>query len=369
VPLGDVQAMARAALTLVEVPAEDIARRRRRLAGVARERYDFGHYAREVVDQLDPNVLAISVVIPNHNHARYLPVRLASIFAQTLPVREVVLLDDASTDDSVMVAHTTAAKWRRDLSILADDRNSGAVARQWRKAAEAATGIYLWIAESDDDSHPTFLERAISILEADAKVVMVFTDSEVIDEAGNMTDPNYKGYYNLSVPGLLTIDSVFSGQLFLERCLAQRNLILNLSSVVWRRSVLLEAMDRCEASLVSLKMAADWRLYAEVLATSDTRIAYVAAPLNRHRRHSESITKTLNADQHIAEVAVVQAAIATFLPLSSMLLSRQRKYLKDLTKQLGAGRKRTRDAPSKVKQGSTRLSERPALAVGQVIDA
>jgi glycosyltransferase involved in cell wall biosynthesis len=369
VPLGDVQAMAQAALTLAEAPAEDIARRRRRLAGIARERYDFGHYAREVVDQLDPDILAVSVVVPNYNHARYLPARLASIFAQTLPVREVILLDDASTDDSVVVAHTTAAEWHRDMRILADDQNSGAVARQWRKAAEAATGIYLWIAESDDDSHPTFLEKAICILEADTKVVMVFTDSEVIDEAGNMTDPNYKGYYNLSVPGLLTVDSVFSGLLFLERCLAQRNLILNLSSVVWRRSALVEAMDRCEASLNSLKMAADWRLYAEVLAASDTRIAYVAAPLNRHRRHGESITKTLNADQHIAEVAVVQAAVATLLPVSSTLLSRQRKYLKDLTKQLGVGKQRTRAVPPKVERGSTRLSDRPALAVRQVIDA
>jgi glycosyltransferase involved in cell wall biosynthesis len=368
VPMGDVRAMALAAVTLAETSAAGTARRRHRVAAIARERYDFGVYAHEVVDQLDPALLAVSVVVPNYNHARYLPMRLGGIFAQTLPVREVILLDDASSDDSVAVARATAAEWQRELRILTNERNSGAVGRQWRKAAETAKGIYLWIAESDDESDSTFLEKAISALEADPEVVMVFTDSVVIDEKGETIDNSYKNYYHSSAPGLLTVDGVFSGLLFLERCLAQRNLILNVSSVIWRRSALLAAMGRCEASLNSLMVAGDWRLYAEMLAAPGARIAYVAAPLNRHRRHRASVTQTLDADCHIAEVAVVQAAVAAFLPSNSALLSRQKRYLKDLTKQLGAGKKRIR-ATSKVESNSARRSERPEVALRQAMDA
>jgi glycosyltransferase involved in cell wall biosynthesis len=368
VPLGDVRTMALAARMLAEVPAAEIARRRHRLAAVARERFNFSVYARDVVDQVDSNVLTVSVAVLNYNYARYLPMRLSGIFAQTLPVREVILLDDASSDNSLEVARATATEWRRELRILINDHNSGAVARQWRKAAEVATGIYLWIAESDDESDPTFLEKAISALEADPEVVMVFTDSVVINEAGEMTDSNYKSYYNLSAPGLLTVNSVFPGMLFLRRCLAERNLILNMSSVIWRRSALLEAMDRCAASLNSLTMAGDWRLYAELLAAPGARIAYVAAPLNRHRRHSASVTQALDPDYHVAEVAVVQAAVASLLPSNPTLLRRQKRYLKDIAKQLGASGKRPH-ANSKVEVKTAWQGKTLDSAIRQVPDA
>jgi glycosyltransferase involved in cell wall biosynthesis len=159
VPMGDVAAMAQAALRLAAFPASNIADRRTRLAAIAREHFEFGHYARESVDHVDPDVLEVSVAVPNYNYARYLSARLGAIFGQTLPVREVALLDDASTDDSLSVARETAEIWRRDLRILPNERNSGAVLRQWRKPAEAVSGRYLWIAEADDDSDPRFLKK------------------------------------------------------------------------------------------------------------------------------------------------------------------------------------------------------------------
>jgi hypothetical protein len=115
---------------------------------------------------------------------------------------------------------------------------------------------------------------------------MAFTDSASIDEAGEMIEASYQHYYNISAPGFLTIDGVFAGAVFLERCLAERNLILNVSSVVWRRSALLEAFGRCETALDTFTVAGDWRLYAELLSVPGARIAYVASPLNRHRRRA-----------------------------------------------------------------------------------
>ena len=45
----------------------------------------------------------VSVIVPNYNHAAFLPKRLESIFNQTYQDFEVILLDDASTDTSVEV--------------------------------------------------------------------------------------------------------------------------------------------------------------------------------------------------------------------------------------------------------------------------
>jgi glycosyltransferase involved in cell wall biosynthesis len=44
-----------------------------------------------------PDLPSVSVVVPNYNYARYMPERLGSIFRQTHPVQEVVVLDDCST--------------------------------------------------------------------------------------------------------------------------------------------------------------------------------------------------------------------------------------------------------------------------------
>jgi hypothetical protein len=115
-------------------------------------------------------------------------------------------------------------------------------------------------------------------------------------------------------------------------------------------------------------MAGDWRLYAELLAAPGARIAYVAAPLNRHRRHSASVTQALDPDYHVAEVAVVQAAVASLLPSNPTLLRRQKRYLKDIAKQLGANGKR-RHANSKVEVKTAWQGKTLDSAIRQVPDA
>jgi glycosyltransferase involved in cell wall biosynthesis len=47
--------------------------------------------------------LKVSVIVPNYNHAKYLPRRLDSIFNQTFQDFEVILLDDCSTDNSLSI--------------------------------------------------------------------------------------------------------------------------------------------------------------------------------------------------------------------------------------------------------------------------
>ncbi len=45
----------------------------------------------------------VSVIMPNYNHARFLPKRLESIFNQTFRDYEVILLDDCSSDNSLEI--------------------------------------------------------------------------------------------------------------------------------------------------------------------------------------------------------------------------------------------------------------------------
>ena len=52
---------------------------------------------------------------------------------------------------------------------------------QWTKAAEMAKGEFLWIAEADDLSEPTFLTNLINLMKGDPNIVLGFTNSKSID--------------------------------------------------------------------------------------------------------------------------------------------------------------------------------------------
>ncbi|MCE7079786.1 glycosyltransferase family 2 protein [Streptomyces sp. ST2-7A] len=102
----------------------------------------------------------VSVVIPNYNYAGPLELCLASLDAQTLRPYEVIVSDDASTDDSVEVAR------RFGCRVLRAERNAGVSAARNRGAA-AARGDILFFLDSDQALSPDSLENAVRLLSAD----------------------------------------------------------------------------------------------------------------------------------------------------------------------------------------------------------
>ncbi len=323
VPLGDVGAMAAAIRPLL---ARFRAPARTRLANRARRQFDFDDYAGHLVALACPDLPEISVVVPSYNYARFLPGRLDSIFAQTHPVREVIVLDDASTDDSVAVAHQVFRDAGRRVRLVTAARNSGSVFAQWHRAARMAQGEWLWIAEADDLSEPGFLVTLCQAIQAAPDVMMAFCDSRAIDAAGTRMWPDHQAYYARSGAPLLAADGVFDAAEVLRTCLGERNLILNVSGVLFRRAALLEALDRCAPELSTFEMAGDWRLYAELLAGGG-RVAYVAQPLNVHRRHRTSVTHRLPIERHLHEVERMHRHMRQVIGRHAGLARRQRQAL------------------------------------------
>lgn len=331
----------------VEAMAETVRRRRghtssmrerARLAAVTRAGHDFGAYAETLLGLASPGWARVSVVIPSYNHAAYLPARLASIWGQTHPVREVILFDDASDDASIAEARTSAAAAERDLVIEVATCNSGSAFGQWPRAALRTRGDYVWIARSDDAAVPDFLAQLTASLAAAPSAAFAFADSRAVDEDGRALWPSYQAYYAESAgPDTLSADAVFDGADFARRFLAERNLILNVSAVLWRREALCAALDRCGSELADYRLAGDWRVYLEALTGgTPCQVAYVAAALNIHRRHAGSVTSRLPAQRHVEEVARLQALAAARLGADSRLRQRQAAYLRTLCGQLGA---------------------------------
>ena len=134
------------------------------------------------------DMLLVSVIIPNYNHAPYLKQRIDSVLAQTFQDFEVIILDDCSKDNSREIIKEYQHDPRVRLAF--NENNSGCVFKQWNKGLKMAGGKYIWIAESDDYSAPTFLETMVGRLEADPKVGLAFCDSFRVCHHRNLACPN-----------------------------------------------------------------------------------------------------------------------------------------------------------------------------------
>jgi glycosyltransferase involved in cell wall biosynthesis len=108
-------------------------------------------------------VTLLSVVLPNYNHARYLPRALDAILHQARPADEVIVVDDGSTDESLLVLKQYADH-HPSVAIVAQERNLGAVAAL-NTGLSKATGRYVYMAAADDVVMPCFFELGLSALE------------------------------------------------------------------------------------------------------------------------------------------------------------------------------------------------------------
>ena len=335
VPFADVPSMANAANKLAAWSAECSNRERQKTAHAAAQRFSFKHYAQELLSLALPAIPKISIVIPSHNYARYMSRRLSSIFAQTVPVFEIIVLDDASDDNSLEIARQTAKDWDREITCIENTVPSGSVFKQWHKAVRIARGDWIWIAEADDFCEPEFLERILDGIKNKPAVVMAFTDSRAVDEDGAPIFPSYRAYYSESAGLLMENDSHFTGESFLRGCLSERNLVLNVSSALFRKKHLLTAINGCQTDLKTLRVAGDWRIYLELLTQKNVEVIYLAQPLNVHRRHGDSVTHTLSRRNHIDEVAYMHRLLASRLALPETHIGRQKEYCAMLEQQFG----------------------------------
>jgi glycosyltransferase involved in cell wall biosynthesis len=337
VPYGDTAAMTRAIAELVSVGISDV-KRRDRFNKIANS-YNFRDYVAKILGLALPRLAKVSVAVPSFNYAQYMRARMQSIFQQSHPVQEILVLDDCSHDDSVAVIESTALEAERDVRIIVNEVNSGSVFVQWQRAADKAKGEFVWIAEADDLSDPEFLARTAALFAQDPSVVMAFSDSRTVDADGNPQWDSYKAYYGSVEAGGLAATEIFSGLEFVQRFLAVKNLILNVSAVVWRREALCAALDVCRQELLEFRMAGDWLLYLTALSQPGAKIGYEAQPLNVHRRHATSVTHALKAERHVREIESCHGFARRMFDLSGRTQTAQEAYLDEVAEQLGEGQR------------------------------
>jgi glycosyltransferase involved in cell wall biosynthesis len=119
----------------------------------------------------------VSVIVPVHNAARFLPDALASVAAQDYPEIETIVVDDGSTDGSGDIAESTP-----DVRCIRQERQGPAAARN--TAVASSTGAFLAFLDADDLLPSTKLIRQVGYLRANPDIGCVLGRQELRVEPG-----------------------------------------------------------------------------------------------------------------------------------------------------------------------------------------
>jgi glycosyltransferase involved in cell wall biosynthesis len=181
--------------------------------------------------------------MPNYNHSRFLPSSLAAIARQSIPADEIIVIDDASTDNSLEVLECLARQYP-SLKVLRNPVNQG-VAGAVNRGLEAATGDFICLQGADDEVMPGFFERSLPLLAAHPEAGLCAGICRMLDVNSNLS---YEFGRNItSVPCFLSPQQVV-------QLVRQHRFLVFGTAVLWRH----DAMLRAGKFHAALRWHSDW---------------------------------------------------------------------------------------------------------------
>lgn len=265
----------------------------------------------------------VTVIVPNYNHAPYLRQRLDSIYAQSWPHFEVILMDDCSTDESRDILRDYASRHADRTRLILNDANSGSAFRQWEKGLGAARGDLVWIAESDDWCSPNFLETLAPFF-ANPAVQLAYAPSVFMNEAGTEQVWSMAEYLSDLGPERWASTFVCAAPRIVREVFAERNIIPNVSSALMRR------IDRPEALEADvwrgMRTCGDWVFYLNLIRGG--LLAYSPDAQNFYRMHGANTSVMSHTkDSYFIEHETVARCVQRHYTVDPAVFARQRQAL------------------------------------------
>ena len=124
----------------------------------------------------------ISVVIPTYNSSQFIRETLKSVFAQARRPGEIIVVDDASTDETPAIVEAMAAETTVPLRLIQLPKRTGGPATPMNVGIEAARGEYIAILDHDDLMLPHKLAAQGNVLDNHPSLEMVLGDYEFLIE-------------------------------------------------------------------------------------------------------------------------------------------------------------------------------------------
>ena len=263
----------------------------------------------------------VSVVVPNYNYAQFLGERIRSVRDQTFKDFELILLDDASTDNSIEILQRWVGRFP-GARLVVNDENTGSPFAQWLKGMGLARSDLIWLAEADDACSPHLLESLLPAFD-DRNVFLAHVKSVPVNESGQIAGDHEKQYLDRIDAGRWMQAYADSDHREMNVSLGIANCIPNASAVIVRR---FDPEAEFASRISKMRMCGDWYFYQRALRGG--QIAYSANRANFHRRHERTLTTaTQGSPRYFDELVTVRSAISQNYDLSPDARSRAEQFL------------------------------------------
>ncbi|HEX8129084.1 MAG TPA: glycosyltransferase [Pyrinomonadaceae bacterium] len=244
--------------------------------------------------ETNSDAATVSVVVPSFNHAPFIERTLRSVFRQTLPPLELVVIDDGSRDDSPHIIERTLRDCPFACEFIARD-NRG-LSATLNEGFVLTRGRYFAYLGSDDLWFPGFLRARVEALEARPRAVLAYGHAYSIDAADRIID--------------CTIDWARYRDGDVRRMLLETLAPLS-PTVLYRRDALSKHRWNEEAGLE------DYELYLRLSAEGE--FAFNPAVLSAWRQHGYNTSR--NLELMLRERLAAQRRAAASLDLSAKELA------------------------------------------------
>lgn len=185
----------------------------------------------------------VSVIVLTYNQEKWIGRALDSVLSQSTDFDyEVIVCDDCSTDGTADVCRRYAARFPDKIRFVANVSNKG-LARNYFDAVKLARGEYIADCAGDDAWYGTErLQLLVDALECAPESAMVHSAWRYYDAvSGETTEPTSS---TGRVPGRDEVNDGVSTVVELLNGAARPMPVIHLSASVYRRSVLMDAMER-----------------------------------------------------------------------------------------------------------------------------
>jgi glycosyltransferase involved in cell wall biosynthesis len=231
----------------------------------------------------------VSVIVASYNHAAYLARRMDSLLAQTYPQLEIIVIDDASRDNSLNVLRGYESDPR--IKLVARQKNGGWVSVS-NQGIELASGEFVVFANCDDACEPSMVERLVAAMRAHPSAGIAFCRSLLVDKQDRVLGNDFamrEGAFRSLCSADCLISTAQMSRFLLDSCV-----IPNLSAALFRKKSFVQIGNFAAAYSV----CSDWDLFFRFAARYD--VAYVCESLNRFRQHAATI-RSVTKDRVINE--------------------------------------------------------------------
>lgn len=194
---------------------------------------------------MSPNIDGpkLSVIMPNYNHAHYIGEALEAILGQSFKPSEVIVVDDASTDDSVNVIEKFV---KRDptVRLFKNEYNMG-VLSSLNRGLQYASGDYIYFTAADDKVLPGLFAKSIEMLELYPQSGLCCSDIVCFN---NLKDSGHIKFSNLSD------SSCYLSSEEMIKVMRKRLVTIFAPTCIYRRSAWMEGSGFVQ----ELKWNSDW---------------------------------------------------------------------------------------------------------------